>query len=260
MDAPSDDRSRREQAVAVGAALSLGALVIAVLLVPVRTELANANVAILLMGFVVAAGFLGGRFASVAVAATSATAFNFFHTRPYNTLKMTDGNDILALILLVVCGLVVGELAAQRARRIALVEAQRREIAMLDRLASVAAAAPLVDTWRFAQTEIARVLAAEDVWFERAHEPSASGALPWIDRRGVHGSRVHRWTGNGFAIPTEGVQIPVGVDASRGRIVAHSLARRSVGASAYSYACAVAGVLALAIDRRPNEADGIAAP
>ena len=98
------------------------------------------------------------------------------------------------------------------------------------------------------------MLAARQVWFEPADAVTAGAALPRLDRDGVHGSRVHRWTGDGFALPDEGVQIAVGSETTCGRIVVQTTSRRAVASGASTYAVAVAGLLAFAIDRRPGEA------
>src|SRR5438874_13172847 len=97
-----------------GAALgSLSSLFAAALLVGVRGEIANANVALVLVVCIVLGAVTGGRAAGVAAALVAAASFDFFHTRPYNSLKMTDGNDIIATLLLLVVGLAVGEIAVR---------------------------------------------------------------------------------------------------------------------------------------------------
>ena len=250
---PATDDTARDAAWLTAASLSFAALVFAAVLVPVRDRLDNANVALVLMGLVVLAGVLAGRRPALCVAAVGGLAFNFFHTRPYGTLKMSNGNDIVVAVLLAACGLAVGEIAANRAARA--LESGRRmaDVDALVRLAAVAAEDDLVRTWARARGEIERALRTPTVWFEPADTVSASAALPHLSATGVRGSRVHRWAGDGFALPEEGVQIQVGGGVCHHRIVVHAPVRRTVTPGAYSFVAAVAGVLALAIDRQPGQ-------
>ena len=64
-------------------------------MVGVRGEIANADVALLLMVFVLAGAVIGGRTAGVLSAAAAAMAFDFFHTRPYGTLKIANRDDVM---------------------------------------------------------------------------------------------------------------------------------------------------------------------
>ena len=257
---PGTDDVERDVALLTGAALSLVALTLAAALVPVRDRLDNANVAVVVMGLVVLAGVIAGRLPALVVAAVGALAFNFFHTQPYGTLKMSDGNDIVLTALLVACGLAVGEIAAHRTRRAA--ESARRafDLDALERLTAVAADDRLAVTWARARAEIERVLTARAVWYEPNGAVTAGAALPRLEAAGVRGTRTHRWTGDGFALPDEGVQIHVGASEPRGRIVVCTPTRRAVSPGACSYVVAVAGLLALAIDRRPGETGELVEP
>ena len=89
---------------------------VAGLLVAVRDTIGNTNVALILVVFVVAAAVFGGRLAGFTAAAVAAISFNFFHTEPYLTLRIKEGQDVVTVILLLVVGLVVGELALLRQR------------------------------------------------------------------------------------------------------------------------------------------------
>ena len=60
---------------------------------------------------IVAAASFGGRAAGVTTSVVAALAFNFFHTQPYYSLRISDRFDIITTVLLVVVGLAVGEIA-----------------------------------------------------------------------------------------------------------------------------------------------------
>jgi hypothetical protein len=243
--------NRRETSLFVAGVASLCALAVAGLLVPVRDDINNANVALVLMAVVIVAGALGGRVAGLIVAAVAGLSFNFFHTQPYSSLKIASANDIVSLALLVVGGLLVGELAARRAGT---VDDRRRfeaDLLCLERFALVVGAdVPLPQVWADARAEIGRVLGADAVWFEPSTSVSASAALPVLDWDGVHGVRVHRWLGNGFALPVEGVQIML-ADGS-GRVVVRPNRNLALPSYARRHAVAVAALLASAIAREPG--------
>ena len=105
-----DQSERASLGVPLG---SLASISVATLLVGVRGEIANANVALILVVCVLVGAWWGGRGAGVASTLAAAASFDFFHTRPYNSLKMTDGNDIVTTVLLLVVGLAVGEIAVR---------------------------------------------------------------------------------------------------------------------------------------------------
>ncbi|HKN39512.1 MAG TPA: DUF4118 domain-containing protein [Acidimicrobiia bacterium] len=65
--------------IAVGGLGSVGA---ALALVGVRGELLNANVALILVVFVLLGAIVGGRSAGAVSALAAAIAFDFFHTKP----------------------------------------------------------------------------------------------------------------------------------------------------------------------------------
>src|SRR5262245_12506281 len=99
------------------------AIAIAGLLVPIRDWMGASNVALVLVIVVVAAAILGGRMAGALTSVAAALSFDYFHTQPYYNLRISDREDVIAAVLLLVVGLAVGELAALRA-------GSRREVLM----------------------------------------------------------------------------------------------------------------------------------
>ena len=90
---------------------SMAVVAIAGVLVPLRSTIDNTNVALVLVLVVVAAASFGGRVAGVTTSVVAALSFNFFHTQPYYSLRISDRFDIITTVLLVVVGLAVGEIA-----------------------------------------------------------------------------------------------------------------------------------------------------
>ncbi len=103
--------SRESDGLAWSAFGAIAAIAVAGLLVPVRSTIDNTNVALILVLVVVAAATFGGRTAGAVTSIVSALAFNYFQTEPFYTLRISDRDDIVSAVLLLVVGLAVGEIA-----------------------------------------------------------------------------------------------------------------------------------------------------
>src|SRR5262249_18475148 len=90
------------------------------ILVPFRGSLSSANAALILVAVVVAVASLGNRVAGALAAVSAAVWLDLFLTRPYESLKISNGNDIATAVLMLVVGLAVSQLAAY-ARRLRVV-------------------------------------------------------------------------------------------------------------------------------------------
>ncbi|MFE0380858.1 DUF4118 domain-containing protein [Streptomyces inhibens] len=102
--------------IALLAALASPFLV-ALALVPFRTDLSNTNAALVLVVVVVAVAAVGSWTAGALAALSAAAWFDFFLTRPYQRFTITDPADVETAMLLLIVGLAVSQLAA-RARRL----------------------------------------------------------------------------------------------------------------------------------------------
>lgn len=65
------------------------------------------------MVVIVAIASTGRRLAATVAAIVSALAFDYFLTIPYESFRITNHQDLISEILLIVVGLAVGELAAR---------------------------------------------------------------------------------------------------------------------------------------------------
>src|ERR1019366_9906802 len=90
-----------------------GPIAMALALTPWRGHLDTGDNALFLVLVIVAVASTGRRLAAAVAALTSALAFDFFLTRPYNSLRITSHQDLITELLLLVVGLAVGELAAR---------------------------------------------------------------------------------------------------------------------------------------------------
>jgi hypothetical protein len=228
---------------------SLGALGAATLLVGVRGEVANANVALILVVCVLLGAWWGGRAAGSASAFVAALAFDFFHTRPYNSLKMADGNDIITAILLMVVGFAVGEIAVRGRAARAARDDERRSLHRLDRITGLVSRGTGVDELVDAvRAELVGTLGLRDCYFERA---PYLGRFDRMERTGIATGRIHRYTREGFELSRDGIELPVeGAGEMLGRFVLLPTPGFGVSPGRRMIAIAIADQLGSALARR----------
>jgi len=106
-----------EQSTLAASVGSIGLLVFAMFLVPLRDFLGAANVAIILLLGVQILAIVGGRQGGIAGALIAALSFDFFFTEPYLQLVITDRHDLITAVLLLVAGIGTSELGSLRVRR-----------------------------------------------------------------------------------------------------------------------------------------------
>ena len=200
--------------IAFGALAVLGA---AAALVGVRDQVSNTPVALVLVVFVLLAGVAGGRAAGVTTALVAALSFDFFHTTPYNSLKIDNRTDLETALILLVIGILVGEIGAWTRRSRLALEEDRRELRRIHRVAELAAHGEGVhDLTSAVAAELSAGLRLRACHFEPAPYGPPLAAL---SRRGVLDSGPH-WHGDGFELPPEGVELTVlGRGVPMGRFV-----------------------------------------
>jgi K+-sensing histidine kinase KdpD len=241
---------------AIGAAIGgLGPIVLAALLVGVRGEIDSANVALLLVLIVLAAGVVGGRLPGAIGAVSAALSFDFFHTQPYGSLTIASSDDVETTLLLLAVGLVAGQIAVRARRSKSLATQRRSEIQQLHRVAELVAAgtaAPAVE--QAVCDELVSLLglracrfATEQTWPD----------LPQLQRNGALSTSVYRvGTGDGFTLPEEGVEIPVLVGGhARGWLVLEPDPDAGVSLDRRLVAVAIADQLGAALSSRSTQED-----
>ena len=112
----------------------VGALVLAVLLVPLRTVTSAANLAFVFLAFTIIVAELGGRQAALVTATVSAMSLNFFLTEPYLTLMISKPDDVVAFCALAACGLIAAAFGKRRERLSQMADRAAKELAVLSRL------------------------------------------------------------------------------------------------------------------------------
>lgn len=191
---------------------AFGPLLVAGLLVPFRDDLASANVVLVFVLVVVFGAAVGTRWSGALGAVVAAMSYDFFFTRPYQSLKIDNANDLETTLLLLAIGLVVAELVAFTRRHRAHAASRGDEIQMLRRTAELVAAGTtsddVLDTVR---NELVELLSLVECRYEAAPFTST---LPQIQRTGAIDGAHRRWIGGEFTLPGLGVEIPV---VARGR-------------------------------------------
>ena len=188
-------------------------------LVAVRGHVDNTNVALILAVVVVAAGAMGGRVAGAIAGLTAAASFDFFHTRPYLSLLMHDGDDVEMTVLLLVLGLVAGQLAWKAGVAARQRDGGRGGLDQIRRLAQqVAEGSESADVIATARAELIDLFQLVDCQFEAAPFSDRLD-LAALERNGVVAHRRYRMEPGGdleVELPAEGIALPV---LSRGQIV-----------------------------------------
>ena len=154
-------------------------IVVAAAIAPFRASVENTNAALVLVLVVVAAASTGIRAAGVIAALSSALAFDFFLTAPFNRFTITDRADIETAVLLLVVGVGVTEIALWGRREQAKASREHGYLTgVLDTVGSVALADydPADLTTRVA-TQLTDVLGLDAARFEAQLTPAPSAQL-----------------------------------------------------------------------------------
>jgi hypothetical protein len=193
---------------------AFGPLLVAGVLVPFRDDLASANVVLVFVLVVVFGASVGTRGSGALSAVVAAMSYDAFFTRPYQSLKIDNANDLETTLLLLAIGLIVAELVAYTRRHRAHAATRGDEIQLLrhtaELVASGASSTEVLDTVRDELVELLSLV-------ECRYEPAPfSSTLPAVSRTGGVEGEHRRWIGGEYTLPGLGVEIPV---VARGRTV-----------------------------------------
>ena len=198
----------------------LAALVVALAAVPMRSFTANTSVAMAMVLPVVLGAVIGGRTGGLATAVVAVLSFDFFHTRPYNSLTIASTADVETMAVLAVVAIVVGSVAGAAHRQHVRADEGRDVLRRVHELAEMAALGrPVGDVLERASTELVDLLTLRSCTFEAGERTSS---LPVIARSGqLEGAgRRHRFGESGLVLPAGGVELAVlGGGWSWGRFV-----------------------------------------
>lgn len=188
---------------------SLGSIGAGAALVPLRDNMAGANVALALVVVVVAAAVVGGWKAGMVGAVCAALTFDFFFTVPYLSLTIESGDDVETTVLLLIVGAIVGSLSAWATRQHEAISASRGEVHRIHRVAERLAAEPVdAGVLVAVQAELTALLSLRDCHFEAR---PYTHSLPQLDHNGTFAVRPRDmvYAHGGFELPAGGVAVPV---------------------------------------------------
>jgi hypothetical protein len=199
-----DDGSSAAVGLVIGA---LGPIAVALVLVPVRTDLHSANLALILVLVVVIAAIVGGRRAGALAAIVSTLAFDFFLTEPYLSMKIETSADVETALTLLGVGLLVGAVASRGRRSERGRERAGEAISRVHRVADhIARAKPIDDVVVAVTRELRELLTLQDCWLE--FHPFVY-VMPVLARGGNIEESEHHWFGGGLALSEDGVELPI---------------------------------------------------
>ena len=185
----------------------LGALLLSVLMLPLRTHLHNDNMALALVIPVLIGAVIGGRIAGVIAAIAAALCFDFFFTQPYLSLRIAGSNDLTSFFVLLVVALIAAEVGIRARRGSRAARDSRSDLDRLCRVIELAArGSDIEDVVSSARAELIGLFGLVDCAYEAG---TAHGALPHL---GIHGSIEGAplvAANSEFLLPPGGVELPV---------------------------------------------------
>jgi len=216
----------------------LGPILVAALLVPLRQEIAAANLALVLVIVVVLAAAVGGRGAGAVGAVIAAVSFDFFLVEPYLSMHIESADDLETTVLLLVIGLIVGEIVVRARRTRQVARRGSEDIARLHQVSELAATGASSDEVIMTVTAALRdVLGLRDCFFERG--PSIR-PLPRLERNGaITGAHERRFVSGELSLPAESELVVLARGRQVGRFVLVADARAGVSIESRTVAIAL---------------------
>jgi hypothetical protein len=204
----------RSRAVVVTAAAVAAQLAVSALFLPFRGDVPQATVALGLAVVVSLVASIGTRITAAVGAVSAALCFDFFFTRPYGSLTISSIQDIETTALLLVGGLIVGQLSARNRMNRGRVAKTSEDLSRVQAIAELMASGAHADEVVAAvRDELQSLLGLRDCRFEAAI-PSRPG--PTIERDGDVSWGHFRWGFSTLGLP--GKEITLGVEHQRHRL------------------------------------------
>lgn len=151
-------------------------------LVPFRSDISLATAALGMAVAVSLVAALSTRFAGVVAAASAALSFDFFFTKPYGSLSISSAQEIETAILMLVCGLIVGQLSARNRTNKELVVQTSDDFARIQAIAELmASGASAFEVIAAVGEELTGLLSLRSCQFDRT---LPDGPSPTIERNG----------------------------------------------------------------------------
>lgn len=194
-------------AVAAPVALALS-------LLPLRGQIPSATIALGLAVLVSAVAAIGSRLPAAMAAVSAALSFDGFYTQPYGSVSISNAGDVETTVLLLVGGLIVGQLSARNREHRTRVSQSSDTLARLQAIAEMlASGAPANEVVVAVVAELQDMLGLRSCRFDTSF-PDAAG--PMIERSGeVSWGRIW-WGFDTLGLP--GKPISLGVENQHHRL------------------------------------------
>jgi hypothetical protein len=193
-------------AVALAAATVLP-LAAAVALIPVRSSVPTPTVALTLAAAVTLLAATGTRGTAAIAAVSAGVGFDVFHTRPYGSLIITRAQDVQTTALLLVVGLIVGQLAAVNRRHRTLADQSSYDLGRIHAVAEmVASGEPADQVVQAVANELTDLLSLRSCRFDASF---AAQPGPFIERNGGVSWGAVRWGVQTMGLPSREVTLVV---------------------------------------------------
>jgi len=159
--------SARLRLTVVTAAAVLVPAGVAAALIPLRGDVADATVALGLAIVVSLVAAVGNRLTALIAALSAALAFDDLFTRPYGSLSISSAQDIETTALLLVGGLIVGQLSARNREHRRAAAQTNNDLERIQAIAEmVASGAGGTEVVSAVAVELQRLLSLRKAWFE----------------------------------------------------------------------------------------------
>jgi hypothetical protein len=180
---------------------------VAAALVPVRSSAPNATIALVLAALVTVLAVVGTRLTAAVAAISASIGFDVFQTRPYGSFAITRTQDIETTGLLLVVGLVVGQLAARNRRHRDRAAEMSFDLSRIHAVAEmVAAGDPADQVVTAVASEISGLLRLRSCRFETSF---AERPGPFIERHGAVTWGALHWGFGTMGLPSKEVSLVV---------------------------------------------------
>lgn len=241
---PPEPTSPSDTPLALRAILFAGAvllpLLVAALLIPLRTTLTASTLTLVMVLPVVAVAVVGHRRAAVVAGVTAALSYDILLTRPYYSVIIDTAEDVEAALVLGAIGTVVGTLVAKE------LDARTRAASRADEIAALAATAQAAMSGRHDHLVATATQGIETVLGARSCDwsPGFHGRVGQVMSRD---GNFTDWTG--AALPDGIVELPVQYAGRElGRLLVRNTGTEPVSSEERRAAIAIADILGAALN------------
>jgi K+-sensing histidine kinase KdpD len=209
---------RRIRPVVVVGAAVIAPLVVTAVLLPFRGQLPDATVALGLAVLVSLLASIGTRITAVIAAVSAAVCFDLGFTQPYGSLAIAHPQDVETTVLLLIGGLIVGQLSARNRSNRQLAAQTGEDLGHIQAIAETMAAGAAPDEVVAAvAVELESLLGLRNCWFETSQPVRP---VPTINRNGDVSWGRNWWGFDSLGLPGKEITLEVEHDQRRlGRFV-----------------------------------------